>query len=376
MTTPDGPSPIQLAASVVISVIAVLTIEPLAWSGRGTAVALLLTANIGLLFSRHLPDSIVPSDVRIGMLVVGSVIAVGLIALAVQGPSYLFAFYVAGHAGYRLNTRPATAIALLTSVLSTGVLLLHLGPGHLVVPWEVGVGTGFPVLLGMINRTRQMAYQSDLDAARSAQRAAEAEAREAVLTERARIARDVHDVLAHSLAGINMQLELADALLDTGDVERVREATRRAQSLVREGLLESRRTVHALRDEVLPLRETLRTMLDSSGRPDALEVTGTVREVETRTVQALIRTAQEALTNAARHAPGAAVRVSLEYRPDAITLEIANRPAERPGEQQGSGLGLVGMRERAALLGGTVTAGPITEGPWRGGWRVWASIPG
>jgi signal transduction histidine kinase len=378
VTTPDGPAPIQFAASVVISVVAVLTVQPLGWSGRGLVVGLLLMVNIALLFSRHLPDAFVPVTVRTGLLFSGAVVAAGLTALAAHGVSFLFAFYIAGHAGYRLRTRPATVIAVFTAVLSTGVLLLHLGPGHLNVPWEVGACTGFPVLLGMINRTRQAAFQSALDAAESAERAAGAEAREAVLAERARIARDVHDVLAHSLAGINMQLELADALLDTGDLDRVREATRRAQSLVREGLLESRRTVHALRDEVLPLTDTLRTMLDSSGHPDALQVSGTVRDVETRIVQTLIRIAQEALTNVARHAPGAAVQVVLDYRPTVLTLEICNQPVSPDDSDghEGSGLGLVGMRERAALLGGTVTVGPITEGPFRGGWRVWASIPG
>lgn len=142
-------------------------------------------------------------------------------------------------------------------------------------------------------------------ASESAERAALAEARTAVLTERGRIARDVHDVLAHSLAGINMQLELADALIDTGDLEKVREANARAHALVKESLKQAQWTVHALREDALPLVESLTAMVESSGHHDALTVTGTDRELPTQVTQNLLRIAQESLTNAARHAPGA-----------------------------------------------------------------------
>ena len=366
-----------MVISTAIVVICALTIEPLAWSGRGLVVALLLVVNSLLHFTRHLPDSLVPTSYRIGLLIAGTIAATAILALATEGPSYLFGFFVAGHAGYRLKTEWSVAIATALSALSATVLWLHLGPGYQHVPWPVGAGAGMSVLLGMANRSNLAAFNSAIIAAQSLQRATEAEAREAVLTERSRIARDVHDVLAHSLAGINMQLELADALLDQGDLERVREATTRAQSLVRAGLLEAQRTVHALREEALPLVETLQAMLDSSGHPDHLVVHGTARELATRFSQALIRLTQEALTNVARHAPGAGVRVVLGYEPTAVTLEVANSAAasDRRGSGPGSGLGLVGMRERVALLGGTVTVGPVTDGEFRGGWRVWATIP-
>jgi signal transduction histidine kinase len=187
----------------------------------------------------------------------------------------------------------------------------------------------------------------------------------------------VHDVLAHSLAGINMQLELADALLDTGDLEKVREANDKAHGLVKESLKQAQWTVHALREDALPLPESLTAMVESSGHHDALTVTGTVREVAAQVTQNLLRIAQEALTNAARHAPGGAVGVELTFSASSITLRIRNRAATRavkPGV--GSGMGLVGMRERVALLGGSVSAGPITEGEDQGGWQVEAVIQG
>ena len=103
-------------------------------------------------------------------------------------------------------------------------------------------------------------------------------------------------------------------------------------------------------------------MVESAGHQAALTVTGTVREVPARVTQNLLRIAQEALTNAARHAPGGPVAVELAFTAASVTLRIRNGPATRavtPGG--GSGMGLIGMRERVALLDGTVGAGPVTE---------------
>ena len=88
------------------------------------------------------------------------------------------------------------------------------------------------------------------------------------------------------------------------------------------------------------------------------------------------RTAQEALTNARRHAPGAPVDVHLDRQPESLTLTVRNGPGRGPATASpGSGLGLVGMRERAAQIGATVTAGPITEGDQAGGWSVVLTLP-
>lgn len=135
--------------------------------------------------------------------------------------------------------------------------------------------------------------------------------------------------------------------------------------------------MHALREDALPLLESLTAMVESSGHRDALTVTGTVREVPAQVTQNLLRIAQEALTNAARHAPGGKAEVELTFTAASITPRIRNRPATRavtPGA--GSGMGLIGMRERVALLGGSVSAGPVTEGPDQGGWQVETVIPG
>lgn len=306
-----GPRPVpgqdprvQWVLTLAVIAAGIWTIRPLGLSGRGLAVAVLLVINSAALLGRRLPESRVSQRLALTWLTLGVVAASALIGVSSSGTSYLFAFFLAGHIGYRLETRPALVLAGTCSLLCGGVLFFHLGPGYHELPWTVGLVTGVPALAGIVSRSRRRAVLAAIEAAESAERAARAEARTAVLTERSRIARDVHDVLAHSLAGINMQLELADALLDTGDLEKVREANDKAHGLVKESLKQAQWTVHALREDSLPLLESLTAMLESSGHRDALTVTGTAREVPAQVTQNLLRIAQEALTNAARHAPG------------------------------------------------------------------------
>ncbi|WP_328723991.1 histidine kinase [Streptomyces sp. NBC_00247] len=356
---------------------AFITVRPIGLSGRSLVVAVLIVVNSVALLARHLPEHRVPPRVTLVRLILGIVAAAALMAVSRDGSSYLFAFFLVGHAGYRLPLKPAVALAAFCSLLCGGVLYLRIGPGHHLLPWAVGLATGTPVVLGIINRSRRRAVQAVIEAAESAERAARAEAQAAVLTERGRIARDVHDVLAHSLAGINMQLELADALIATGDLEKIREANQKAHSMVKESLKQAQWTVHALREDSLPLVGSLTAMLDSSGHRDALTLTGTERDVPSQVTQNLLRIAQESLTNAVRHAPGGEVHVELTFEAASTTLRIRNSAATRAVRAGvGSGMGLIGMRERAALLGGTITAGPVTEGPDEGGWQVEAVLPG
>lgn len=364
---------IQMTATAVLIVASAIWARPLGTSGAPLAILILVVANCLLMAMRHVPERIIPENPRTGVLYLSAATSAALLALAHTGPGVAFAYFTAGHAGYRLPPSRSRWVAVACSVLAGGVLLLQLGPGHKFTPWYVGAASGFAVLLGMLNRSRVESYQAALAAADSAERAARAEASEIVLAERGRIARDVHDVLAHSLAGINMQLDLANALLDTGKVDQAREVTGRAQSLVRESLVEAQRTVRALREDALPLVETLRAMLRNGGQGEDVEVEGEVRDVPTKVSQALIRAGQEALTNAHKYAPGMPVRIALRYRTDGVDLDVVNPPAdgERPLAEAGSGLGLVGMRERLALVGGTVLAGPETDG----GWRVSVAVP-
>ncbi|MEU9342917.1 histidine kinase [Streptomyces sp. NPDC048278] len=367
---------VQWALTLAVIASGALTIRPMGVSGRGLVVAVLFVLNCAALLARGLPPGRVPPRAAVVWLSLGVLAAAALIGTGRSGSGYLFAFFLSGHIGYRLPTRPALVLALSCSLLCGGVLYFQVGPGHHLLPWAVGLTTGAPVLVGILNRAQHQAVEAALSAAESAERAARAEAQAAALTERGRIARDVHDVLAHTLAGINMQLELADALLDTGDLEKVRAVNDKAHSLVKESLKQAQWTVHALREDSLPLVETLTAMVESSGHRDALTVRGTPVEIPAKVTQNLLRIAQESLTNAARHAPGGEVRVELAFTASATALTIRNRHATRTvNAGGGSGMGLIGMRERVALLGGTLTAGPVTEGPDQGGWHVEAVIP-
>lgn len=367
-------SPVQLSGSLVVTFFAWYYIRPLGLTGEGLAVTALLLVNCLILLARHAPEDLIPVRGRITGFVISAVLAAALLAVGHGGTRTVFGFFVAGHAGYRLERNRAIAVGALCSVLCGGVLALHIGANIDRIPWYVGAATGLAVPLGRASRTQRLALESARAAAASAERASQAEARELIAAERARIAREVHDVLAHSLAGINMQLEVADALLDKGETERAQQAARRAQSIARESLGEAQRTVRALREDALPLAETLAAMAAADDRIDGLQLSGTVRELDTRTVQAVIRAAQEALTNAHKHAPGAPVELRLSYLEDAVRLEVHNARSDagdRPLAEKGSGMGLLGMRERTALLGGQVSAAPSPDG----GWLVSVTIP-
>ncbi|MFJ9567931.1 sensor histidine kinase [Streptomyces fuscichromogenes] len=366
----------QWALTLAVIVSGALTIRPMGVSGQGLLVAVLFVLNCAALLARGLPSDRIPPAATLVWLSLGVLAAAALIGASRSGTGYLFAFFLSGHIGYRLPARQALVLAPACSLLCGGVLYFDIGGSHPLLPWAVGLTTGAPVLVGILNRVQHQAVNAALSAAQSAERAARAEAQAAVLTERSRIARDVHDVLAHTLAGINMQLELADALLDTGDLEKVRAANDKAHSLVKESLKQAQWTVHALREDSLPLVQTLTAMLESSGHHNTLTVHGTPIETPARVTQNLLRIAQESLTNAARHAPGGQVRAELAFTTSSTTLTIRNRHATRPAHTgQGSGMGLIGIRERVSLLGGTLTTGPVTEGPDQGGWHVKAVIP-
>ncbi|MFE3899183.1 sensor histidine kinase [Streptomyces sp. NPDC059153] len=198
-----------------------------------------------------------------------------------------------------------------------------------------------------------------------AARAAEAET--AALDERARIAREIHDVLAHSLSAQLVHLEAARLLIEReppGEFrDRVLERVVSARSMAREGLAETRQALSALRGEVSPVEDFLRQLVATE--PAEMSVSGEQRTLTAEASQTVRRVAQEALTNVRKHAPGARVLVRLEYLPDEIALEVRDSGGHGREEElavSGSGYGLLGMRERAELMGGTLEAGLGEEG--------------
>ena len=213
-------------------------------------------------------------------------------------------------------------------------------------------------------------------------RAREAETEAAALAERPRIAREIHDALADSLAAVSVYLEAAEALLGmlpTGSPElgKAIECIGRASVFTKEGLADARRAILALRDDAAPLSDQLAELVKEYGTdgdvPVDLVITGAPRPVPAEASLAVYRTAQEALTNARKHAPGQPVRLTLDYAPAELTMQVVNPlptlDTERPLAASGAGYGLTGLRERAALSGGTLTAGPA-DGEWRVSLRI------
>ncbi|MGW7259888.1 sensor histidine kinase [Streptomyces sp. NPDC054834] len=210
----------------------------------------------------------------------------------------------------------------------------------------------------------------DAEARGSAQRllaqeraARSAEAESAALAERARIAREIHDVLAHSLSAQLVHLEAARLLIERGaDREQILERVVAARGMARDGLAETRQALSALRGELTPLEEFLAELVSEAVGAE-VTVTGDRRPLSAEASQAVRRVAQEALTNVRKHAHGAKVRIRLEYGEHEVTLGVRDSGGT-PGELTGAGAGygLLGMRERAELLGGSLEAGPEEEG--------------
>ena len=204
-------------------------------------------------------------------------------------------------------------------------------------------------------------HSARLLAQERAARAAEAES--AALTERARIAREIHDVLAHSLSAQLVHLEAARLLIERdADRQQILDRVVAARAMARDGLEETRQALSALRGDLTPLEDFLTGLVRAV---DGAEVTvrGERGPLSAEVSQAVRRVAQEALTNVRKHAPGAKVSLRLEYGPGEVTLDVRDSGGQ-PGELAGAGggYGLLGMRERAELLGGSLEAGSDEEG--------------
>ncbi|MBO3746167.1 sensor histidine kinase [Streptosporangiaceae bacterium NEAU-GS5] len=214
--------------------------------------------------------------------------------------------------------------------------------------------------------------------------AADERAKTAVAEERARIARELHDVVSHSVSVMVVQAGAAEMVLSS-DPERAREPLLRVQEVGREALAELKRLLGLLReaDDELALApapslahlETLLAQVRQSGMPVSLDVEGPMRQLPPGVDLSAYRIIQEALTNALKHAGPARARVGIVYGEDSISIAVVDDgPAgasPRPEGAAGAGHGLIGVRERVAVHGGQLAAGPRPEG----GYAVRATLP-
>jgi signal transduction histidine kinase len=236
---------------------------------------------------------------------------------------------------------------------------------------------GFPGMTLLARRLGQANDQAErllieLEGTRAAQ------AQAAGLAERQRLAREMHDVLAHSLSGLMLQLEGARMLAaeDPSD-PRLPGIIERAHHLGKSGLEEARRAIGMLRDDELPGPERLASLAaqfhEVTGIPCQFTLSGQAYELPSEARLAVYRVAQEALTNITKHACPERVEMHLGYEPRRTRLTVENFAMNKeppPAASDGPGYGLTGMRERAELLGGELTTAMT-----RGGFRVELRVP-
>jgi signal transduction histidine kinase len=299
-------------------------------------------------------------------LAVYSLAAYGERRLAVTGVA-VWACLLTVRLGYLIATRsPHVTITGLRDVVDDYVLL--------AAAWTLGEG---------VRQRRTHAAELEDRAARL-EREREAKARQAAVQERLRIARELHDVVAHSLSVIGVQAGAARLVLDSAATPgRARAAVAAIEATANRAMAEMRRALGILRDTEragvalapLPGLGQLPALLDqlrAAGLPVDLTVQGTPRPVAQSVDLSLYRIVQEALTNALRHASASRAHVAVGYGGGAITVEVSDDGrGPPPAAARSQGAGTVGMRERVALFGGELQVGARPQG----GYAVRVCLP-
>jgi signal transduction histidine kinase len=334
----------QLPGPVEAKVVAaVLTTLPLAWRTRApVAITAVTTGGLALGIALGLP----PKDVSL-----------------VAAVSPLLAVYSVGaHSSVR------------ATVVAAALALGQLGVASAISDWPAeelllyAIAVGVALLVG--RAVRAMGFEVDVLEARAAD--LERDAQAALEAERARIARELHDVIGHSISVMGVQAGAVRRLL-TPEQEREREALLVVERTGRDAVGEMRRLLGILRENgTEPELEAMPTVqragdlvadLRRAGLDVELRVEGELGDLPPGRALAAFRILQEALTNVLKHAPGAHVDAVLRRTGSELEIEVVDSGGTRPAAPgDGGGHGLVGMRERVALYGGTLDAGPDGAG--------------
>jgi signal transduction histidine kinase len=371
-------APLRLWLIAVVVVVALTSKPSVGFSGRHLALLLCLVVFVlemltwpALRRGLHTGNTVI----RVSELTIMGASAIALVALQPNGVSELPGSAVVFIAG--------VALAPMFAVGAGGAVAVGVAIVLEVAGRESAASIAASVLLcavlgltgGLLRRYRLSQERTELLLA-ELEEARDDQARAAAAEERASIARELHDVLAHSLSGLSIQLEMVRKLLANTDAsDQVRGAIDDAADLAKQGLVGAREAVGVLRrDDQLGLRE-LPELVQHFSRTMNLDVTyltsGTPRPVSPEVGLALYRVADEAMTNVARHAEGAVTRVELTFESTTVRLEVTNtNGAPSAHADEGGGWGLVGVHERIKRLGGEFVAGPSGTG-----WSVEVSTP-
>jgi signal transduction histidine kinase len=344
--------------------------------GRGVFAALLALMTVSLAVRRRFPT--VTLLAAAGALIAGAIVVSHSQGIAVE--VFVAALLVFYSVGANCDDRRSPVVG--------GIALAAIAAADLAWPgFYSSSGNSRPAawlafaiawLVGRDLRRRRRRVVGLETRAQHLEREQEEEARLAVAAERARIARELHDVIAHGVSVIVVQAQAGPHLL--ADPERVRGVFRSIESSGRDALGELRRLLGILRseDEQLaigpqPGLASLKSLVEqirASGRAIELRVEGEPVHLPAGIDLSAYRIVQEALTNVVKHAGDATAEVVIRYAPRVLELEVSDDGRGGRSGVNGSGHGLIGMRERVALYGGTLEAGPRN-----GGYTVRATLP-
>jgi signal transduction histidine kinase len=343
---------------VVVAAIVLSAHGPIA-----VALAELVVSLVAMIVWRLSERLVEPWPERARLVCLTVLTAVGSFAATSHHESSILALAIMAMLSAGAESLPGAVVPFLA-----GVLAVEIGA---VSYRNTSLGTvlGYPLLLialVMLGRFR-LTYRVQAEQAQAllaeTQRAQEEAERAAALTERSRIAREIHDVLAHSLGALGIQLQAAEVMLsERQDIDRALSVLAGARRLVDEGLTETRRAVRALRTDAPPLPQALAALVDD--RAGALTVTGDPYELSPAAGLALLRVAQEAITNANKHAAGALAAITLNYTDADVELRVENPLADTVATEHpatAGGYGLAGMHERLRLIDGELQAGPVDD---------------
>ncbi|HEV8648870.1 MAG TPA: sensor histidine kinase [Actinomycetes bacterium] len=365
------------AAGLGLSLAAPLAARPVPKAAAVALYVLVLLHTLPLALRRRFPLAVL----LVGLITAAGVVALGFLLLAL-GPTILVSVYtVASRCDRRVSLAGAAAVeagAILVELLRPGLF----GDAATLVTLAVVLGVVW--LLGDSSRRRQAAVAAAEERAVQLERAREELASRAVAAERLRIARELHDVVAHSMSVIAVQSGTGRLVIDTQPDE-ARRALEAIEDTSRAALQEMRQLLEVLRQEddsgggLAPVPgladlDPLVAQVVESGVAVEVRVEGTRSGVPAGVDLSAYRIVQEALTNVMKHAGPAKATVVVRYGDGEVALEVTDDGLGAAPVATGSGrtgLGTIGMRERAAVHGGDLEAGPRAGG----GYRVAARLP-
>jgi signal transduction histidine kinase len=339
----------------------------------GSQVALSAVAAVALLFTRDFPF-LAPVIVAAALC---GVVGIDPDAVEETNAAFLIMLFMPWSIG-SYNTRTKAILGLVWYQLAALWVNIQFAGSGSDYFW-IGIFISVAWASGFVLNRRSQHLRELAERARRAELERAAATERAVAEERQRIARELHDVIAHSVSVMTVQAGAVRRLLQP-DQQREREALETVEATGREALTEMRRLVGLLREHGAmpefspqPGMGTIDSLLDgvrAAGLPVELEVDGSPRELSPGVDLAAYRVVQEALTNALKYAGPAHAWVAVHWQDGKLELEISN-DGTTDGDSSGAGHGLTGMRERVSLYGGEIESGP-REG---GGYVVRARLP-